>query len=180
MPTWCDRQNCCVYLVKFSYWSKFHANVITGSGVVRICVYKELTRKPEICNTPVWIFHKIWRLGGVRNTKFGTNFSNKKILNTVKYQVYSFYHFWVIKDNQEECKIPPLTNTRKHTHTRRLGFLLKGFYWSKYNKSFWKVWEPDFNYFSICSIVQAFFYSVILPGNLLFIQSWEVIIDGIP
>ena len=111
---------CCVYLVKFSYWSKFHVNVITGSGVVTICVYKELTRKPEIRNICVWVFPKIWRLGRVRNTIFGTNVSNKKILNNVKYQVYSFYNFWVIKDNQEECKIPPLshTHTQTHTHTR--------------------------------------------------------------
>ena len=34
-------------LVKFSYWSKFHVNIIT------IFFYKGLTRNPEIRNTPV-------------------------------------------------------------------------------------------------------------------------------
>ena len=34
-------------LVKFSYWSKFHVSVITGSGVITIFFYKGLTRNPE-------------------------------------------------------------------------------------------------------------------------------------
>ena len=42
-----------VSLVKFSYWSKFHVNIITGSGVMTIFVYKRLTRNPEIGNTHV-------------------------------------------------------------------------------------------------------------------------------
>ena len=41
------------FLVKFSYWSKFHVNIITGSGVMPIFFYKGLTRNPEIRNTPV-------------------------------------------------------------------------------------------------------------------------------
>ena len=36
---------CFGFLVKFSYCSKFHVNIITGSGVI--------TRNPEIRNTPV-------------------------------------------------------------------------------------------------------------------------------
>ena len=39
----------------------------------------------------------IWRLGRVGNTRFGRNFSNWMLLNAAKCQVYSFYHFWVIK-----------------------------------------------------------------------------------
>ena len=39
---------CCVSLVKFSYLSKMHVNIIIGSGVMTILVYKGLTRKPEI------------------------------------------------------------------------------------------------------------------------------------
>ena len=42
-----------VYVVKFSYWSKFYVNVITGSGVMTIFVYKGLTRNLEIGNTPI-------------------------------------------------------------------------------------------------------------------------------
>ena len=42
-----------LYLVKFSYWSKFHVNIITDSRVMPILFYKGLTRNPEIGNTPV-------------------------------------------------------------------------------------------------------------------------------
>ena len=35
---------CFVSLVKFSYWSKFHVNIITGSGIMTIFFYKGLTR----------------------------------------------------------------------------------------------------------------------------------------
>ena len=48
-----DIQRCFASLVKFSYWSKFHLNIITGSGVMTIYFYKGLTRNPEIGNTPV-------------------------------------------------------------------------------------------------------------------------------
>ena len=46
---------CFVSLVKFSYWSKFHVNIISGSGIMTIFFYKGLTRNPEIGNTPVWV-----------------------------------------------------------------------------------------------------------------------------
>ena len=39
-----------VSLVKFSYWSKFHVNIITGFGIMAIFFYKGLTRNPEIGN----------------------------------------------------------------------------------------------------------------------------------
>ena len=41
---------CFVSLVTFSYWSKFHVNIITGSGIITIFFYKGLTRirKSEI------------------------------------------------------------------------------------------------------------------------------------
>ena len=56
-----------------------------------------LTRNLEIGNTLVWVLPNIWRLESVKNTKFGTNVSNKMLLNTAKIQGYSFYRFWVIK-----------------------------------------------------------------------------------
>ena len=40
---------CFVSLVKFSYWFKFHVNIMTGSGIMR----DGFTWKPEIGNTPV-------------------------------------------------------------------------------------------------------------------------------
>ena len=88
---------CFVSLVKFSYCSKFHVNIITGSGIMTIFFYKGLTRNPEIGNTPVWVLPNIWRLGQVMDTKFGTNVSNRMLLNAAKCQGYSFYRFWVIK-----------------------------------------------------------------------------------
>ena len=89
---------CLVSLIKFSYWSKFHVNVVIGSEVITIYFYKVLTRNLEIGNTPVWVLSNIWRLGGhVRDTKFGTNVSKKKLLNAAKCQGCSFYRLWVIK-----------------------------------------------------------------------------------
>ena len=66
-----------VSLIKLRYWSKFHVNIITGSGVKTIFFCKELTRYPEIGNTPVWVFpwsgdcDKLWRLGklGIPNSE---------------------------------------------------------------------------------------------------------------
>ena len=85
-----------VFFIKFSYWSKFHVNIIAGSAVMTIFFYKGLTKYPEIGNTPVGILPNIWRLGQVRDTKFDTNVSNKMLLNAAKCQGYSFYCFGVI------------------------------------------------------------------------------------
>ena len=83
-----------VSLVKFNYWSTFHFNIITGSGVTAI---RDLTRNPEIENTPIWVLFNIWRLGQVRDTKLDINVFNEKWLNAAKWKVYSFYRFWVVK-----------------------------------------------------------------------------------
>ena len=63
-----------------------------------IFVDKGLNKNPEIGNTPVLILPNIWRLGQVRDTKFGTNVSNIKLLDTAKCQGYNFYCFLVIKE----------------------------------------------------------------------------------
>ena len=101
--------HCFVSLVKFSYWSKFHFNIITGSGVMTIWFYKVLTRNLEIGNTPVWVLPNIRRLGWVRNTKCGRDGSNKMLPNAAKCQGYSFYRFWVIKGKPKGggVKLPP-------------------------------------------------------------------------
>ena len=88
---------CFVFPVKFIYWSKFHVNSITVSGVMAIFFYKSLTRNLQIGNTSVWVLPNIWRLGQVRDTKFGRNVSNKMLLNAAKYQGNNFYHLLVIK-----------------------------------------------------------------------------------
>ena len=73
----------------------YSSNMIFGPVVMTIFVYKVLTRNPKIGNTPVWVLPNISRLGQVRDTKFGTNVSNKMLLNAAKWQGYSFYHFRV-------------------------------------------------------------------------------------
>ena len=98
-PTWGDHPffwGCFVSLVKFNYWSKFHVNIITEFGVMTISFYKGLTRNPQIGNSPVWVLSNTWRLGRVRNKKFGRNVSNKMLLNVGKCQGYSFHLFWGI------------------------------------------------------------------------------------
>ena len=49
-----------VSLVKFSYWFKFHVNIIAGSRVMTISFYKRLARNPKIGNTSVWVLTNIW------------------------------------------------------------------------------------------------------------------------
>ena len=86
-----------ISLVKFSYWSMFYVNIMSGFGVNTIFFYKRLTRNPEIGNIAIWVLPNIWRLDEVRDIKYGTNFSNEMLLNAAKCQSYSFYHFWVTK-----------------------------------------------------------------------------------
>ena len=57
----------------------------------------QFTRNSEIGNTSVWVLPTIWRLGQVRNTKFGTNVSIKMLLNVAKCQGCRINRFWVIK-----------------------------------------------------------------------------------
>ena len=108
---------CLLFLVKFSYWSKFHVNIITGSGAMTIFFYKWLNRNPEIGISPVWCFSNTWRLEQVRDTKFGTNVSNEMLLNSTKCQDYNFYCFWVFKTKPTrregvEVKLPPFPSPR--------------------------------------------------------------------
>ena len=96
-----------VSLVKFNYWSTFHFNIITGSGVTAI---RDLTRNPEIENTPIWVLFNIWRLGQVRDTKLDINVFNEKWLNAAKWKVYVFTISELLKENQQwgwGVNIPP-------------------------------------------------------------------------
>ena len=49
----------CFSLVSFSYLSKLHVNIITGSGVMAIFIYKGLTRNQEIRYTPIRVLPNI-------------------------------------------------------------------------------------------------------------------------
>ena len=97
---------CFVSLVKFSYWSKFHVNIITGSGVMTIFFYKGLTRNLEIGNTPVWVLPNIWRLGQVRDIKFDMNLFNEKLLNAAKCQELLPFLSYFKGIPKREVKIP--------------------------------------------------------------------------
>ena len=102
---------CFVSLVRLSYWSKFHVNMITGSGVMAIFFYKGLTRNLKSRNTRVWILPNIWGLRQVRDTKVAQNISNEMSLNAAKWQGYSFYRFWVIKwkaTEEREGELPSI------------------------------------------------------------------------
>ena len=90
-----------------------------------IYFYKGFTRNSEIVNTPVWVLSHIWRLGQVRDTIFGTDVSNKMLLNAAKCQGYSFYRFWVIKEKpagRGEAKITP-TKIRVNMNIASKGLL---------------------------------------------------------
>ena len=116
-----------VSLIKFSYWSKFHVIIITSPGVMTISFYKGLPRNPEIENTPIWVFLNIWRLGWPRNTKFGTNVSNKMLLNVAKCQGYKFYCFRVIegKPTGGSINLPPSPLLHHHIRVNYIsGFFL--------------------------------------------------------
>ena len=66
-----------------------------SSLVLELWQFSFIRDWPEIRKSKI---PNIWRLGQVEDTKFGTNISNKMLLNAAKCQGYSFYCFWVIKE----------------------------------------------------------------------------------
>ena len=112
--TWSHRQIFLTLLLfpcQICYWSKFHVNIITGSGVMKMSFYKGLTRNLKIGKTLVGFLPNICRLvGWVKSTKFGTNLSNKMLLNSPKRRAYSFSGSWVIKGKSTVGKVTPSPN----------------------------------------------------------------------
>ena len=83
------------------------SSLFTGPSFMSISwVVLELWQ--TIRHTPVYVLPNIWKLGWVRDTTFGTNVSNKRLLNAAKYQGYSFDHYWVIKGKPIRGIILPL------------------------------------------------------------------------
>ena len=82
---WCSFHS----LVKFSYWSKFPFNIITGSGFMTIFSFQfsSMSSKSGNRNNPVWVLPNIWRLTRVRDIRFGKNVSHKMLLNDAKCKV---------------------------------------------------------------------------------------------
>ena len=48
-----------------------------------------MTRNLEIGNNPVYVLPNMWRLGQVGSIKFGTNFSNDKLLNAARVTAFT-------------------------------------------------------------------------------------------
>ena len=66
--------------------------IITGSGVMTIFIYKGLTRNPEIGNASVRVspISEDWGKLGIPDLAQITNVSDKKLLNAGKYQGYYY------------------------------------------------------------------------------------------
>ena len=109
LQTWHHRQFFFIFvsLVKCSCCSKFHVNIITGSGFMTIFFMRDWLEIWRLKIPPAWVLPNIWRLGRVRGTIFGPYVSNKRLLNAAKCQGYSFLHFWVIKGEPTGVKLSP-------------------------------------------------------------------------
>ena len=49
-----------ISFVKFKYWSKFHVNIVTGSRVMTIFLYRGLTGNPEIPSSEFYPISGEW------------------------------------------------------------------------------------------------------------------------
>ena len=127
MTSWSSLFNVVLFFLPSLFsGSRFHVNIVTGSGIMTIFFYNRLTRNPEIGNSPVWVLPNIWRIAWVIDTKFGTNISNRMSLNAARCQGYRFYRFWVIKGKptgEGGLKLPPPFQIRVN-ELRILGKLL--------------------------------------------------------
>ena len=99
--------HCFVSLVKFSYWCKFHVNIITGFVVMATFFYKALTRNPEIRNTPVWVFPNIWRLGKLGIPNLAQMSVRKWYWMLQNAKVAAFTVSELLWENQQGVKLPP-------------------------------------------------------------------------
>ena len=86
-----------ILLTFFLFLVKFHVNIITGSGVMTFFFTRDWPeiRKLEIHRFEFFQICGDWRELG-RNTKVGTNISNKMLLKFVKCQIYNIWRFGVI------------------------------------------------------------------------------------
>ena len=119
---------CLVSLVKFSYWSKLHVNIITGSGVMTISFYKGLARNPEIGNTPVWVFpiSGDWGEQGIRN--LARTFLIKCYHMLQYTRITAFTVSELLRENQQggggNITLPPLSLRLRFIKKTRLSKML--------------------------------------------------------
>ena len=75
----------------------------------------------EVGNTTVWVLPNIWVLEQVWYTKFGTNVSNKILLNAANWQGYNSYRFWVIKGKPTRRRgVTPTSTTQIRVNDPKL------------------------------------------------------------
>ena len=114
-----------------------HVNIHIGSGVMTIFFYKGLTRNLKIRDIPVWVLPNIWRLEHVMDTKFGTNVSNRMLLNAAKYHCSSLYRFHL----ELIFRVPPSESRQTHSNNssancRRIVWVCLTILWGWRLKSF--------------------------------------------
>ena len=105
---WCWR----VSLVKFSCWSKFHVNFITGSRVMTFFLYKWLTRNPEIRNTLAWVLLNIadWGKLDISNLARMSLLKCYWMLQNAKVTAFSISD--LLRKKQQGVKLPFDPSTR--------------------------------------------------------------------
>ena len=86
-----------ISLVKFSYWSKFHVNITTGSGIMTIFFYKGLTRNPEIGNIPLCLISGDWDKLWIPDL---AQMSNRIFWMLQNFRVTAFTVFELLRENQ--------------------------------------------------------------------------------
>ena len=67
---------------------------VTSLSVFLLSFVSLTELNPEIGNASFWVLFNMWRLGRIKDTKFGTGVSNEMLLYIAKYQGYSFYRLW--------------------------------------------------------------------------------------
>ena len=87
-----------VFLVKFSYWSKIHVNIVAGSGVARE------TRKSEIPPSEFFLISGDWGKLGIRNQGWMSLMKSYWMLQNARFTVFTVSE--LIRENQQEIKIP--------------------------------------------------------------------------
>ena len=140
---------------------------------------------------PFWVLPNIWRLGRVRDPKYGTNVSNELLLCDAKCQGYRFYRFYVIIAKLTgELKLPPPLPPRRPTHSIRwiaFASVSNSFYLLKllllaYN-DFWCIYNPTNKlkyglYLLLLSIFlflfQVFHQNQWLDHNFFFIDGYVI------
>ena len=99
--------------------------------VLIIFVYKGLTSNLEVRNNFVWVLSNIWRLGRIRDTKFGRMFLMKSYWILQIAWITAFTISQLLKENQQGVKLPP---TLIHIRVK-----MKFRFWKKKEKNFFIV-----------------------------------------